>query len=68
MFATGVVHPLLNACGRRVVFRRPGHLNGGNQIGLPDSVLEKVYHKNAERIFKQFRGFGLANTQKQQQK
>jgi predicted TIM-barrel fold metal-dependent hydrolase len=23
---------------------------------LPDSVLEKVYHKNAERIFKQFRG------------
>jgi len=35
---------------------------------LPDSVLEKVYHKNAERIFKQFRGSGPANTQKQQPK
>jgi predicted TIM-barrel fold metal-dependent hydrolase len=25
---------------------------------LPDAVLEKVYHSNAERIFKQFRGSG----------
>jgi hypothetical protein len=40
----------------------------GTKLELPDSVLEKVYHKNAERIFKQFRGFGLANTQKQQPK
>jgi predicted TIM-barrel fold metal-dependent hydrolase len=23
---------------------------------LPDDVLEKVYHKNAERVFGQFRG------------
>jgi len=23
---------------------------------LPDTVLEKVYHKNAERVFEQFRG------------
>jgi hypothetical protein len=23
---------------------------------LPDTVLEKVYHKNAERVFGQFRG------------
>jgi uncharacterized protein len=23
---------------------------------LPDAVLEKIYHKNAERMFKQFRG------------
>ena len=27
---------------------------------LPDSVLEKIYHKNAERIFGQFRGAALA--------
>jgi predicted TIM-barrel fold metal-dependent hydrolase len=26
---------------------------------LPDSVLEKIYHKNAERIFGQFRGVGF---------
>jgi hypothetical protein len=25
-------------------------------MDLPDEVLEKVYHKNAERVFKQFRG------------
>ena len=25
-------------------------------MDLPDEVLEKVYHKNAERMFKQFRG------------
>jgi predicted TIM-barrel fold metal-dependent hydrolase len=25
-------------------------------MGLPDSVLEKVYHKNAERVFAQFKG------------
>jgi hypothetical protein len=25
-------------------------------IGLPDSVLEKIYHKNAERLFSQFKG------------
>ena len=25
-------------------------------MGLPDAVLEKVYHKNAERIFAQFKG------------
>jgi predicted TIM-barrel fold metal-dependent hydrolase len=25
-------------------------------LGLPDNVLEKVYHKNAERLFAQFKG------------
>lgn len=25
-------------------------------LGLPDSILEKVYHRNAERIFAQFKG------------
>ncbi len=25
-------------------------------LGLPDDVLEKVYHKNAERVFAQFKG------------
>ena len=25
-------------------------------MDLPDSVLEKIYHQNAERMFKQFRG------------
>lgn len=25
-------------------------------LGLPDSVLEKIYHKNAERLFSQFKG------------
>jgi predicted TIM-barrel fold metal-dependent hydrolase len=25
-------------------------------LGLPDSVLEKVYHLNAERVFRQFKG------------
>jgi uncharacterized protein len=25
-------------------------------VNLPDTVLEKIYHKNAERIFQQFRG------------
>ena len=29
-------------------------------MGLPDSVLEKVYHKNAERVFGQFKGAALA--------
>jgi len=29
-------------------------------MGLPDSVLEKIYHKNAERVFGQFRGQALA--------
>ena len=27
---------------------------------LPDAVLEKVYHKNAERIFSQFKGMARA--------
>jgi predicted TIM-barrel fold metal-dependent hydrolase len=27
---------------------------------LPDSVLEKIYHKNAERMFQQFRGDALS--------
>jgi uncharacterized protein len=27
-------------------------------MGLPDSILEKVYHSNAERIFGQFKGLG----------
>ena len=27
-------------------------------MGLPDSVLEKIYHKNAERLFGKFRGTG----------
>jgi uncharacterized protein len=31
-------------------------------MDLPDSVLEKVYHKNAERIFGQFRNGTLART------
>ena len=30
-------------------------------MDLPDSVLEKIYHKNAERIFGQFRGAALAS-------
>lgn len=25
-------------------------------LALPDSILEKVYHLNAERIFEQFKG------------
>jgi len=25
-------------------------------LGLPDSVLEKIYHRNAERLFSQFKG------------
>ena len=25
-------------------------------LALPDSVLEKIYHLNAERMFKQFKG------------
>lgn len=29
-------------------------------MGLPDSVLEKVYHKNAERVFAQFKGAAAA--------
>jgi uncharacterized protein len=29
---------------------------------LPDGVLEKVYHANAERIFGQFKGFGADKT------
>jgi predicted TIM-barrel fold metal-dependent hydrolase len=29
-------------------------------MDLPDSVLEKIYHKNAERMFGQFRGEALA--------
>ena len=29
-------------------------------MGLPDSVLEKVYHKNAERVFAQFKGAAVA--------
>ncbi|MGA8274636.1 MAG: amidohydrolase family protein [Candidatus Sulfotelmatobacter sp.] len=29
-------------------------------MDLPDSVLEKIYHKNAERIFGQFHGAALA--------
>ena len=29
-------------------------------MGLPDAVLEKVYHKNAERVFAQFKGAVVA--------
>jgi predicted TIM-barrel fold metal-dependent hydrolase len=29
-------------------------------MDLPDTVLEKIYHKNAEKMFGQFRGHGLA--------
>jgi uncharacterized protein len=29
---------------------------------LPDAVLEKIYHKNAERIFSQFRGVGTGKS------
>ena len=29
-------------------------------LDLPDSVLEKVYHLNAERVFRQFKGVGAA--------
>ncbi|MBS1850498.1 MAG: amidohydrolase [Acidobacteria bacterium] len=29
-------------------------------MGLPDSVLEKIYHRNAERMFRQFKGADLA--------
>jgi predicted TIM-barrel fold metal-dependent hydrolase len=29
-------------------------------MDLPDSVLEKIYHVNAERVFSQFRGAGVA--------
>lgn len=29
-------------------------------LNLPDTVLEKIYHKNAERMFAQFKGAGLA--------
>lgn len=29
-------------------------------LGLPDDVLEKVYHKNAERLFGQFKGVALS--------
>jgi len=31
-------------------------------LGLPDEVLEKVYHGNAERLFGQFKGAALAET------
>jgi predicted TIM-barrel fold metal-dependent hydrolase len=31
---------------------------------LPDAVLEKIYHKNAERIFRQFHGEALAGVKK----
>jgi predicted TIM-barrel fold metal-dependent hydrolase len=31
---------------------------------LPDAVLEKVYHQNAERMFKRFRGVEAARTSK----
>ena len=27
-------------------------------LDLPDSVLEKVYHLNAEKVFRQFKGAG----------
>ena len=40
-------------------FEYPGYpLNGRWKVSglkLPDDVLEKVYHRNAERIFQQFR-------------
>jgi hypothetical protein len=29
-------------------------------VGLPDPVLEKIYHKNAERAFDQFKGEAIA--------
>jgi predicted TIM-barrel fold metal-dependent hydrolase len=29
-------------------------------LGLPDDVLERVYHRNAERLFSQFKGTALA--------
>ncbi len=31
-------------------------------LGLPNEVLEKVYHSNAERLFGQFKGAALAGT------
>jgi predicted TIM-barrel fold metal-dependent hydrolase len=31
-----------------------------NGLDLPDPVLEKVYHLNAERVFRQFKGAGAA--------
>jgi predicted TIM-barrel fold metal-dependent hydrolase len=31
-------------------------------LGLPDDVLERVYHGNAERLFGQFKGASLAGT------
>jgi predicted TIM-barrel fold metal-dependent hydrolase len=33
---------------------------------LPDSVLEKVYHKNAERVFAQFKGAAAVKKESQQ--
>ena len=33
-------------------------------MGLPDSVLEKIYHKNAERLFGKFRGTGAIQAKK----
>ena len=30
-------------------------------LNLPDTVLEKIYHLNAEKIFSQFKGVALAN-------
>lgn len=32
-------------------------------MNLPDTVLEKIYHKNAERLFHQFRGTSAAKAQ-----
>jgi predicted TIM-barrel fold metal-dependent hydrolase len=35
-------------------------------LGLPDPVLEKVYHKNAERVFRQFKGTAMLEQGAQQ--
>ena len=29
-------------------------------LGLPDAALEKIYHRNAERLFAKFKGADLA--------
>jgi hypothetical protein len=33
-------------------------------MDLPDSVLEKIYHKNAERLFAKFHGVGAIQATK----
>jgi hypothetical protein len=33
-------------------------------MGLPDAVLEKVYHANAEKIFAEYKGLGRSGDKK----